>query len=291
MVWPLFLNEGDLLSELFPQRNQAYGAAYFHKTYPGTLARAFGLSLTFFGVALLGLYLKIPRPVPVEEHWCTDCGVPPDINLTGVYPKSVPVPSPPRSMRNDGGIYKFLPATRPKRYTIAFTPPLLVPDSLLSDFTRNWHIVPERSTAEDEAADDETAGQSEQLSAALAEQVEDIPSANADIAQDSGVLEVWEVHRQPDFPGGKEALMEYLHKNLRYPEAARTECRSNLVVVSFVLNTDGRAETVRVLQDPGGGLGEEVVRVVSAMPRWSPGEANGQPVRVRFLLPVRFTLY
>lgn len=290
MIWPLLPNERDLLSELFPQRNQAYGAAYFRKTYPTTLVHAFGVSLTFLGVALLGLHLKIRRPIPVEEHWCTDCGVLPDINLSGVYSKSVPVPSPPRYMRNDGGIYKFLPATYPERYTIAFVPPLVVPDSLLPDFTHNWHIVPDRSTTEGEAAEDEATGQSAQLSAALPEQAEGIPSVSPDLGQDSSTFEAWDVQHQPVFPSGMQGMMQYLHKNLRYPEAAHEANIGSQVVVSFVVDTDGSIGAVTVLRDPGYGLGQEVARVVAAMPRWSPGEANGQPVRVRFLLPVRFCI-
>jgi len=284
MVWPLPPSKGDVLSELFPQRNQAYGAAYFRKTYPGTLARAFCLSLTFLGVALLGLHLKIPHAAPVPEDWVTNCGFPPDIDPS-MYLKPVPVPSRPRYTGDDGNIYKFLPATRPERYMLAFVPPLVVPDSLLPDFSRFWYIVEDSTTA-----DSAVASQSEPVPTALFEQFEDIPAPNTDIEPDSCVFDSWDVQQQPAFPGGMQALMQYLYQNLRYPEAARTAGIGSQVVVSFVVDTDGNIGAVTVLQDPGGGLGEEVVRVVSVMPRWLPGEANGQPVRVRFLLPVRFEL-
>ncbi|NUO03230.1 MAG: energy transducer TonB [Saprospiraceae bacterium] len=55
-----------------------------------------------------------------------------------------------------------------------------------------------------------------------------------------------------------------------------------------MVNKDGTISDVSVLKDIGGGCGKEAVRVVLTMPRWSPGEANGQPVRVRFTLPVRY---
>jgi protein TonB len=47
---------------------------------------------------------------------------------------------------------------------------------------------------------------------------------------------------------------------------------------------------MRCYHTPGAGCGKEVLRVVSGMPNWTPGESNGRPVRVRFYLPVRFEL-
>jgi protein TonB len=57
-----------------------------------------------------------------------------------------------------------------------------------------------------------------------------------------------------------------------------------------VVGKDGSISDVKILKDPGGGCGKEAVRVVGLMPKWTPGEANGNPVKVKFTLPVRFRL-
>ena len=63
-----------------------------------------------------------------------------------------------------------------------------------------------------------------------------------------------------------------------------------MVYVTFVVERDGSITDVRVLRGIGGGCDEEAIRVVSAMPKWTPGKQRGKPVRVQYNLPVRFTL-
>jgi protein TonB len=98
------------------------------------------------------------------------------------------------------------------------------------------------------------------------------------------------VSKKPEFPGGEEALMKYLVENLRYPRIALENNIQGIVVVRFVVDTEGRISSVEILKDIGGGCGAEAARVVSSMPNWIPGEHNGVRVNVRFVLPVRFQL-
>ena len=63
-----------------------------------------------------------------------------------------------------------------------------------------------------------------------------------------------------------------------------------VVLVTFVVEVDGSITDVRVLRGIGAGCDEEAVRVVKSMPRWVPGKQRGQPVRVQFNLPIKFTL-
>ena len=94
----------------------------------------------------------------------------------------------------------------------------------------------------------------------------------------------------PEFPGGAEAMMNYIAKNVKYPEEAKEKNISGRVFVQFVIEKDGSVSNVKVLRSIGGGCDEESVRVVKAMPKWKPGTVKGQPVRVFYNLPLNFKL-
>ena len=95
---------------------------------------------------------------------------------------------------------------------------------------------------------------------------------------------------QPEFPGGDAARNKFLKDNLRYPADAREQYISGTVYLTFVVERDGSITDIRILRGIGGGCEEEAVRVVRMMPKWTPGKQNGNPVRVQFNLPIRFTL-
>lgn len=98
------------------------------------------------------------------------------------------------------------------------------------------------------------------------------------------------VESMPEFPGGEEALYNYLSANLRYPTVAREAGITGKVFVAFVVEPDGSVSNIKVLRGIGGGCDEEAIRVVENMPRWVPGKQRGKPVRVHFNLPIKFTL-
>jgi len=98
------------------------------------------------------------------------------------------------------------------------------------------------------------------------------------------------VEEQPGYPGGDEARIKFLQENIKYPEEAKELGVQGKVFVTFVVEVDGSITDVRVLRGIGAGCDEEAVRVVKSMPRWVPGKQRGQPVRVQFNLPIKFTL-
>lgn len=98
------------------------------------------------------------------------------------------------------------------------------------------------------------------------------------------------VEDQPSFPGGEAARMQYLQKNIEYPQMARESGIEGTVFVTFVVETDGTVTQVRILRGIGGGCDEEALRVVRNMPKWKPGKQRGRPVRVQFNMPIRFKL-
>ena len=98
------------------------------------------------------------------------------------------------------------------------------------------------------------------------------------------------VEDQPEFPGGDAARIRFLSENIRYPQMARESGIQGTVFVTFVVERDGSITDVRVIRGIGGGCDEEAIRVIQAMPSWTPGRQRGRPVRVQFTMPIRFTL-
>ena len=96
------------------------------------------------------------------------------------------------------------------------------------------------------------------------------------------------VEQMPSFPGGSEALKEYLKKNTMYPNP--DACITGRVVVVFVVDEKGNVGDVKVARSVEPSFDAEAVRVVKAMPRWNPGTEKGKAVKVRYTLPVTFRL-
>ncbi len=109
-------------------------------------------------------------------------------------------------------------------------------------------------------------------------------------SSDPGVVSFASVEKLPSFPGGEEAFANYLAKSIRYPKEAKNNKFTGRVIVSFIVEKDGKLTNIKVLRDIGGGCGPEAVRVLSESPAWNPGLQNGNPVRVSFTMPVNFSL-
>lgn len=94
--------------------------------------------------------------------------------------------------------------------------------------------------------------------------------------------------KQPSFPGGLEAMNNWLSQNVHYPSKAKAEGVQGRVLVSFIVETDGSLSNIQVVRSVDPTLDIEAVRTIKAMPKWSPGLMNGQAVRVKFSLPIVF---
>ena len=139
--------------------------------------------------------------------------------------------------------------------------------------------------------------------------------ADAPTAQSSSEERIFEVvEKMPEFPGGAKALMEYISYNVRYPKEAQESGEQGRVIVGFIVEKDGAISNARVVrsnslvlvQVPKDGgivtkvetadvsarheLETEALRVINAMPKWTPGKQNGNAVRVRYTIPVSFRL-
>lgn len=96
----------------------------------------------------------------------------------------------------------------------------------------------------------------------------------------------------PQFPGGTEALMQYLSKNIEYPVSARDAGIQGNVITQFTVDKDGSVikESIKILRSVDETLDKEAMRVILSMPKWIPGMENGEPVKANFVLPITFAM-
>ena len=112
-------------------------------------------------------------------------------------------------------------------------------------------------------------------------------AAPAPMPTDS-VYEVAEV--MPEFPGGTQALFEFISKNLEYPQNAIDGQIEGRVIVQFVVDKAGKVDNIQVVRSIDKMLDQAAIDVVRALPAWKPGMQNGKPVNVRYTLPIAFKL-
>lgn len=109
-------------------------------------------------------------------------------------------------------------------------------------------------------------------------------------AEDEEIVFV-KVEKDPEFPGGVQALFKYLGENIKYPVIAQENGIQGQVICQFTVNKDGSIVDIQVVRSSGEpSLDKEAVRVINSMPKWKPGQQGGKPVRVKYTLPVRFRL-
>lgn len=94
----------------------------------------------------------------------------------------------------------------------------------------------------------------------------------------------------PQFPGGMEEMVKFIADNIKYPEAALENNIEARVYIQFVIEKDGSISNAKSLKEQGYGLDKEAIRVVSSMPKWTPGKSKGEIVRSQFTIPVVYKL-
>ena len=100
------------------------------------------------------------------------------------------------------------------------------------------------------------------------------------------------VEKMPAFPGGIDSLTQFITRNLKYPKWEKENKVEGRVFANFVLGVEGEILDVKILRSVEGsrGFNNEVIRVISSMPNWIPGEQRGEKVKVQFTLPINFKL-
>lgn len=258
---------------IFQARNQAYGAFDLRRQYRPTLSRALGLGV---GLFLLGLSLPTLHDWFWPNQSVVDQRSMQEVTLTKLAepPAELPVPLPPVEQA-------------PTVNTVRNLPPVVMPEAEVIDEA----VPPTTDQLRDATSGTQTAdgtGEVEVIAPPEASRptITEI-AIEVDTKNETPFITV---EQQPEFPGGMSGLGDFLRKSLQYPRSAASAGVSGKVFVSFVVNTDGSLTDVQVLKGIGFGCDEEAVRVIQKMPRWKPGKQSGRAVRVKYNLPISFTL-
>ncbi len=263
---------------LFEGRNKAYGAYLLRKLYPKHLGQGLLLAIVFF-------VLLISLPMLASKLFSSDDFVAPVLPDTkgGLVIVDLP-PQPPVAETKPN-----VPAGGQKNVaTVKDVTPQVIDDS---------KVVTDKVPPRDEVANS-TAGLV--TSEGEGEAVTDSPEIGTGTGEGTGsgsgpastgkVAPFISVQQMPEFEDGMAKLMEFVSKNIRYPENAKRNKIEGMVVVSFVVEPDGNVGEVTILKGLGYGTEEEALRVIKRLPRWKPGVQNGIKVPVRMTIPIRLEL-
>lgn len=258
------------LDVVFDDKNKSYGAYVLRRESSANTAKALLLAGTAFILLFLSPkiihFIRGNQPTETVEttQRVVEVQPPPAVNPETPPPAAVEPP----------------PA---KQSTIKFPPPLVVANP----------VDPEPVTIND--LRESTPGQKTVAGIEEGEIVIEGPTGNGPVGkkvtEDNTVYDTFSpLEVQPSFPGGMEKFYAYLSKSIRYPAAAQEINMQGKVFVSFIIERSGKLSDIKVERKLGYGTDEEAVRVLNASPRWIPGIQNGQPVRVKYNIPISFTL-
>ncbi|AUD02523.1 energy transducer TonB [Spirosoma pollinicola] len=258
---------------IFQGRNRSYGAFDLRKSYKPTLSRALGLGVGLFLGALTGptLYARFWPHEVINPNQSMK-----EVTLTKLVepPLEKPIVIPPAETAPAVNTVRNLPlVVMPEADVVEETLPPTTDD--LKDATSGTE------TAEGTGIDDIIAAPEASTPTVAEKAVETEPKTEAPFIT---------VEQQPEYPGGMDALRNFLGKNLNYPRPAASAGVAGRVYLSFVVNTDGSLTDLQVVKGIGFGCDEEALRVMRKMPNWRPGKQAGRAVRVKYNLPISFTL-
>lgn len=261
---------------VFEGRNQAYGAYQLRK---GTSKRnIWSIIIVALAAALLFLGLTVHRMAEPSRTV---------MNMQAVEVANI------KKDKKDVKVEKKDPVkVEPERIiekvksSVKFTAPVIRKDNLVKEEDEIKLDEIEKST---KAIGALTVDGNDELGGEVLRIKEEIASPEPPKhVEDNKIFEV--VEQNPTFPGGTAALMSWLSQNIKYPVIAAENGVKGRVIVQFVVEKDGSITDVVVVKSVDPSLDKEATRVIKNMPHWIPGRQNGSPVRVRFTVPVTFTL-
>lgn len=267
------LQDSQWCDMVFEGRNKEYGAYNLRKHYSRFTTRA--IIIAIFGFALC-TYAPILASILKGKNADNVVEVDLETELANVeleQPEELPPPPPD------------IPPPPPAVKEVKFTPPEVVPQE---EVTEEDIPPPAETIAEDVLLGDETRDGLSKFDVPIDAPEDGEGDEIVGNVVDDKVYSFASIEKKPQFPGGNDKIMSYVAKNFRYPAIARENNIQGTVYVQFTIEKDGSVSSVKAVRggDLGGGLAEEAVRVVQSMPDWTPGEQNGQKVKVSYTLPI-----
>lgn len=260
------LYKSEWLELVFDNRNKDYGAYYLRQHYAGNMARAMGI--TFLGIGLLcgaSIILRTDKPL---------------VHIITINNPPVVMPPP----------IKPIEAVKPHVPSKPLTSP---PSAPTVKITRDipMTVVPDKD-AQKPLVNAQIDGQIGQIDATGTKDpgnaLPAAPTGGGDgtPVDDKTVYGTGGLDVMPEPMGGSAAWAKFLNKNLRFPYEA--EGVSGRVYLSFIIEKDGRLSNITIDHAAGHGFDEEALRVLKMAKAWKPGMQNGQPVRVKYQIPINF---
>jgi protein TonB len=258
--------QASLLDIIFENRNKEYGAYALRNDYEKRLVKALGIGLGAVLLFILFNFLKFGGAS--SSHSKKDKGEI-TIKTYEVQPDKPKEPELPR------------PIEKPRPGQIANVTPTIVEDEKANNKT------PEQDDIEKGDVSTITTGGAPDGNPSP---INLMPSSNG-----NGEVKIKEpeqpapkiIQRAPQYPGGLEALTEFMRRNLVTPEEIEVGMKK-IVRVKFMVGADGSITDVTILESPGKIYDKEVTRVIRKMPRWEPAIQNDINVATSFILPVTF---
>ena len=262
---------------VFDGRNKEYGAYVLRKE---TGMRNIKSMLLVFAV-IIAIMAGVAAKVAIENAFPKKVAIETDVELTKLAEKKEAKveKKAPIKVEEQKVVEKV-------KSSVKFTPPVIKKDDEVKpeEELKSQEDLNKTNTAIgsfDVKGNDETGGE-------VLKAKEVIAQPEPPKEEETKVFDVVEV--MPTFPGGQQALFEWLSKNIKYPVVAEENGVQGRVIVTFVVERNGSITDVQVAKSVDPSLDKEAVRVVKAMPHWIPGKQNGSAVRVKFTVPVTFRL-
>ena len=273
---------------IFEHRNKQYGAYVIRNQYETAMRKA-----TVSAVALFLLLICVPLlaakfSTKEEEHLIETTFCPMSFDF--------PPKTPPKALSKPPAP---LPPQVPKQTTFKYVVPVIVKDNTPIEKEDALTLPPDNAIAGAKTqtgtetgamnGTEDANGDNTTITDKLPLVVVEKPKTTA-AAVDTTTYTLVMIEQQPTFPNGEAALFKYFANNLKYPAMARESSIEGTVYVQFTIAKDGSITGTKVLRGIGGGCNEEAMRVINAMPNWKPGRQQGNAVKVKYTLPIKFKL-
>ena len=256
--------KSDVLDILFENRNKNYGAYQLRKFYGNRLLKAMGLMMGAVVVLSAFTFLPKKKAMYTAEVYEIPDNRTVDLKQPDKKPEPAKTPAKPR-------------VTQKLVSNIVIVPNTIKTD-IIRDLKPNIAIS---SITTVTVTGDPGPVKPEVIGGGTGDPVEPVKKSI------DRATPIYDADVMPSYPGGMDALRNFLQRNLHNPKDMEEGELVN-VKVSFVVGYDGKLQRFEVVQDGGDEFNKEVIRVLKKMPEWVPGKSNGENVSVYYNIPVKF---
>jgi protein TonB len=263
------LYKSEWLELVFDGRNKEYGAYNLRQHYAGNMIRAMGIA--FAGITVTAFIVgMIIKPVVSHITPAVDPG-------TVVVLKNLFIKPPAKPLVHHEIV---LPSAAALPHNITKYVPLVVTTApVTTEPPKTIDLKGEIGPTEVKAPSGTTP---------ISTEVPGTPGGT--LPGNETVYTTGTLERLPEPYGGAAAWSKFLQKHLNYPETAIESHAQGRVWISFIVEKDGHLSNFSMDRGAGFGMDEEALRVLRLAPAWRPGIQNGQPVRVKYNIPINFQL-